>query len=207
MPLLDSTRHNTVHLFITQPNATERPMPTPRIPASDRTALHPADNRRPAPAALAPFHQQHVRWTEETTPKLSQIVHPDRTISSETLGIAHFSGAENFPPEKPSEEPLEDLPEQPNAIAERPHPDTPAVAPIRTQSNKTEQTDLNQAEQDWTGLNEPERPEHSIPRKTLQIVPFPRPRENPAKQRAEQTTEPRPQTIRETRETHELALD
>ncbi len=194
VPLLDSTSNNTVHSFTTQPTATERPMPTPPIPAPDRTALNPADNRRPAPAALDPIHQQHLRWTEKTTPKLSQIVHPDRTISSVSLEIVHFSGAEKFPSQELSEEPLEG----PNATAERPHPDTPAVAPIRTQSNKIEQTDLNTAEPGWTGLNEPERPEHPIPRRTLEIVPFPRPKETPAKQRAEQTTEPRPQTIRET---------
>ena len=170
MTLLDSTRHNTVHSFINQPNATERPMPTPPIPASDRTVFRPADSRRPAHAALDPIHQQHVRWTEKTTQKLSQIVHPDRTNPSETLGIVHVSGAEK----SPSEEPLEG----PNAAAGRPHPDAPAVAPIRTQSNKTEQTDLNAAEPGWTGLNDPERPEHPIPSKTLEIVPFPRPKDS-----------------------------
>ena len=174
MTLLDSTRHNTVHSFINQPNATERPMPTPPIPAPDRTALQHADNRRPAHAALDPIHQRHLRWTEKTTPKFSQIVHPDRTISSVSLEIVHFSGAEKFPSQEPSEEP----PEQPNATAERPHPDTPAGAPIRTQSNKTEQTDLNAAEPGWTGLNDPERPEHPIPSKTLEIVPFPRPKDS-----------------------------
>ena len=161
-PPLDSSSHNTVHSFTTRTTASEPPMPTSPIPASARTGMYPT-------------HPRHTPRTEKTTPKLSQIYPPDRTISSKTLGIVRFSRPEKI------------LSAQPNAATERPRPDSPACGPIRKQSNRIEQTDLDGAERGWTRLNDPDRSEHAIPRKTLGIVPFPRARKNSAEHR---TTEP-----------------
>jgi hypothetical protein len=137
-------------------------MPTSPIPASARTPIHPT-------------HPHRTPWTEKTTPKLSQTYPPDCTISSKTLGIILFPRPEKI------------LSAQPNVAAERPRPDLPAHGPIRTQSNRIEQTSLNGAEQGWTRLTDPDRPEHAITRKTLEIVPFPRARKNSTEHR---TTEP-----------------
>ena len=142
------------------------------------TPFRPANQTRLESPTHLPNRPRHAPQTDKTTPKLTKTVHPKRTISRKTLGFLRIRpDQENF-----AEKLSTRSPEHPNATAERPHSAMIMPERNRTESNRTEQPDLNRAEPGWSRLNKPDHPERPIPRKTLEIVSRTPKRKNSAEQ-------------------------
>ena len=108
--------------------------------------------------------------TEKTRPKLSLLVPPNLTIPSKTKEIREF-----LPPEENSRQiPLHSTGSDSTivqAAATRLGPassDPNEIEQIRTRQRSIR---LNDAERGWTRLNDPDRHEHTISSKTLDLVP------------------------------------
>ena len=114
----------------------------------------------PAPGRVSDGAEQ--RWT-----RLNKAEHPEHAIARKALEIA------------PAQAAGLSVAEHPNTATERsrrrPH-DPHHAEQNRTSRNRVEPTDLNQPEQSWTRLNKPEHTEHTIARKTLEILHFPTPK-------------------------------
>ena len=122
--------------------------------------VNPAPGIIQSPPTALPTPGQVLNEPERGWTRLNDPEQPEHPIPSKTQEIACFSPQNLFSAEHPT------------PTAKRPPGTSPRPARSRTKPTNIRQTDLNDPERGWTRLNDPERPEHPIPRKTLEIACF-----------------------------------
>ena len=128
------------------------PMSRASTPSFLPTGRRPGSRQLPGRVFNDPLLAQNLHSTANTTPESSKTIHLRRTISRKTLGFYPIPLVKRiFPPDCPS------------------NPPRPVRCPPQRSARRS--AGLNWVEPGWIALNEPERPEHAIARKTLEFAP------------------------------------